>query len=195
MLATIMINVIGIVGGPRKGGNTEILTKQALESAKEQNAKTELIRLKDKDIDPCDGCLTCHETKKCSIKDDFQNIFETMGNADGILLASPVYFGSITPKLKSLTDRAGYVNMQITSEKRPLKNKVSAPILVARRVGHFSAYLPILLFLLGSSMIVPGTVHGIGLKKGDVLEDEEGIKLARGIGKRIVNLCSALKNT
>ena len=107
-----MIKIVGIVGSPRPNGNTERLVKAALdEAAKESEVEVESISLAGKTIKPCDACLACKKSKKCSIKDDFEPVFEKMVGADGIILASPVYFGSATPEIKSLIDRAGYVSI------------------------------------------------------------------------------------
>ncbi len=54
-----MVKVLGIVGSPRRGGNTEILVKTALESASKAGAETEMIRLCEKVVGPCDGCASC----------------------------------------------------------------------------------------------------------------------------------------
>jgi len=189
-----MVKVVGVVGSPRKDGNTEFLLKEALSAAKSAGAKTEVILLHDKTIGPCDGCLSCHKTSKCRIEDDFQSVFEKMKEADGIILASPVYFGSVTPQMKSLIDRAGYINVVTPAPDRPLKNKVGCPIVVARKSGHFLTYAQMLIFFLTSSMIVPGGAIASALEKGDVVKDEEGIKMARGIGKRIVWLTKKLQS-
>ena len=80
------MKVVGIVGSPRRGGNTEILTQIALEEIKKEGIETELISLAEKRIAPCDGCRSCIETGKCHIKDDFDSIFAKMKKADGIIL-------------------------------------------------------------------------------------------------------------
>jgi multimeric flavodoxin WrbA len=97
--------VVGIVGSPRAGGNTEQFMKIALDEIKSKRGiDTELILLKDKEIKPCIHCRVCRTGDKatCSIKDDFLPIFKKMVKADGVLLGSPVYFGSAYSKLKAL---------------------------------------------------------------------------------------------
>ncbi len=131
------MKIIGIVGSPRKGGNTETLTKIALEEAQKEGAETELITLADKEIRPCDGCLSCRQTGECRIEDDLPPILEKMLEADGIVLATPVYFGSATPLIKALIDRAGYWSR---GRRVPFENKVGGPIVVARRAGHDFTY-------------------------------------------------------
>jgi multimeric flavodoxin WrbA len=91
----------------RIGGNTEHLVLEALKAAEGDGAATEVLRLAGKEIKPCDACLSCRNTRECQAKDDFKPIFNKMIEADGIILASPVYFCSATPQIKALIDRAG----------------------------------------------------------------------------------------
>jgi len=105
-----LIHVLGIVGSPRTNGNTERLVAEALRVVEEKGAETELLRLAGKEVKPCDACLSCRKTGECHMKDDFQTIFDKMVKADGIILSSPVYFGSATPQIKALVDRAGYLS-------------------------------------------------------------------------------------
>jgi multimeric flavodoxin WrbA len=79
-----------------------LLLKEAL-----ARVETELITLADKNIKPCDGCRSCRTIKECHIHDDMQLIFEKMAKVDGIILASPVFFGSATTQIKAVIDRVG----------------------------------------------------------------------------------------
>ena len=74
------MKVVGIVGSPRVGGNTEALTRMALEEIRKEGLETELISLAGKRIEPCDGCRRCSKTGKCHIKDDFESVFTTVSN-------------------------------------------------------------------------------------------------------------------
>ncbi len=94
-----MMRILGVVGSPRVEGNTERVVAEALKAAEEDDAETELLRLADRDLKPCDACLSCRKTGECRIPDDFNSIFEKMVQADGIILASPVYFSSATPEM------------------------------------------------------------------------------------------------
>jgi multimeric flavodoxin WrbA len=165
-----------------------------LNSASAEGADTELVELYDKRIEPCNACLKCGEEKRCIIKDDFQYIFDKMVSADGIIIGTPVYVGSVTSKVKSLIDRATYLNLQFPSRERPLRDKVAGPIVVARKVGHVYAYLQIVFFFLITGMIVTGFAFASAMDEGEVLKDQEGLTLARGLGRRVARLCKKLKS-
>lgn len=192
--AAAMIKIIGIVGSPRIGGNTELLVKEALKAAEEKGCVTELIRLADREIKPCDACLSCFKQGECRIDDDFREIFNKMVEADGIILASPVYFGSATPKIMALVQRAGYVSQ---ARGRVFENKVGGPITVARRAGQNFTLAQLLFFYLHQGMIVPGSTYwnmAFGREKGEVLKDEEGLKTARNFAEKMVWLIKKIKD-
>ena len=192
------MKVIGIVGSPRKGGNTETLTRIALEEIEKEGVDTELIRLAEKDIQPCDGCRSCKQTGKCRIQDDFPKIHAEMLKADGILLATPVYFGSASPQIKALIDRSGYSSPRDAAGRRPFENKVGGPIVVARRAVQNFTYAQLMFFFMITGMIVPGSLYwnvAIGREKGDVTKDEEGIRIIRYFGQKVAWLVKKLATT
>lgn len=177
--------VIGIIGSPRKGGNTEILMKEALEVCEKEGLSTELVHLADLCIKPCNECMVCKKEKICPIEDDFSPLYEKMLKADGILLGSPVFFSSATPEIKALIDRAGYLGI---AQDRPFERKVGGPIIVGRRAGHNFTFAELLFFFLYHGMIVPGSTYwnvGFGRDVGEVYDDEEGIKTIREFGKNV----------
>lgn len=69
------MKIVGIMGSPRKGGNTEILLDVALEEARRNGVVISKISLRDKAIAHCNGCLGCVQTGKCVIGDDMQEIY------------------------------------------------------------------------------------------------------------------------
>ena len=104
-----MVKAIGIVGSPRKNGNTEILTEHTLQAISEEGITTELIRLAGLNIQPCNACMACRKEEQCPIKDDLFPIYTRMKAADAIILSTPVYIGTATATMKALMDRAGYI--------------------------------------------------------------------------------------
>ena len=185
------MKVIGFNGSPREKGNTEFLVETALEQLRKQGFETELIRLGDKKIEQCSGCYACVESKECSITDDFAGIFQKMIEADGIILGSPVYHASITPNLKGLLDRAGFLGRWVVNEMKAedatyqwkgtaFSGKVVAPITVARRAGQTFAFAQLLLWATVNDTIVVGSNYwnvGVAGTSGklDADQDTEGI--------------------
>lgn len=179
------MKVIAIIGSPRKRGNTEQLASHTLKAIAEEGIKTEIISLAGKEIKPCTACMVCKEKEECSIKDDLAPIYQKMKQADGIILASPVYFGACTALLKALMERAGYLALH---NGRPFQGKVGGPLVVARRAGqNFTvAQLDFWFHIVG--MVVPGSTYwniAFGRQKGEVIQDEEGLKTAWNFGKNI----------
>lgn len=189
------MHAIAICGSPRKEGNTEILIKECLAALKAKGITVELIRLSGKEIKPCTACTTCFRKKdlKCAIKsDDFHPIFKKMLAADIIVVGSPVYFGSATPNLMALLDRAGFINRACGS---PLSRKIGGPIVVARRAGQNFTYAQLLFWFMLAEMVVPGSTYwniAFGLKPGDVNGDKEGIETMKRFGENLAWLAERL---
>jgi len=183
---------VGIVGSPRLGGNTETLTQIALEEVQKEGLETELIGLANKRIEPCDGCRSCRTTGKCHIKDDFDSVYAKMVEADGIILASPVYFGAAMPQMACLISRC----YAYRGEKQSLENKVGGPIVVARRTGHNFTLAQLMFFFMISGMIIPGSMYwnvAFGREKGEVSRDEEGINSIKNFGRKLAWLVRKVK--
>lgn len=100
------MRVLGIYGSPRKGGNTDILLSKALEGARSAGAEVISIYVRDLKMAGCRECGGCHNTGKCVIKDDMQNIYPLLESADVIFLASPIFFYGMPSQVKALIDRA-----------------------------------------------------------------------------------------
>jgi putative NADPH-quinone reductase len=113
-----MKKLLALNGGTRKNGNTSILLQHFLDGARENNADTEEIIIKDINLHYCRGCLRCNLIGRCSLDDDdWQEISTKILDADIIAFASPVYFHHVTSLLKKLIDRfRSFVNVQITEK-------------------------------------------------------------------------------
>ena len=97
--------IIAIYGSPRRNGNTATLLKKAVEGARDSGAEVEEIVLRDLKISPCLEIYGCLQTGECAIKDDFQMVRDKIMNAKGLILASPVFFYSVSSHTKILMDR------------------------------------------------------------------------------------------
>jgi multimeric flavodoxin WrbA len=171
------MKVLAICGSARPKGNTRLLLSTALTVLEVQGIQTEYLSLHDKDIRPCQACLKCAKDKnRCAQEDDFMPVYEAMAAADGLIVGSPVYFGSATPNLMALLDRAGYVARQGDN---PFYRKVGSPIVVARRAGVNFTYAQLQFWFVIMGMFTPGATYwpiAYGLKPGEVAGDAEGLK-------------------
>ena len=100
-----METVLAIYGSPRQKGNTTILLNQAVQGAIEAGAQIEEIVLRDLKMSPCLEIYACKETGRCVIRDDFQEIYNKLLACDGLMLASPIFFYTVSAHTKILMDR------------------------------------------------------------------------------------------
>ena len=188
-----MAKVVGIVGSPRKDGNTEFLVQTALDKIQEKGIDVELIRLADKKIGYCIGCDVCKKTNKCAIDDDMQEITQKVKDADGLIMSSPVYFGDMTGIAKSFIDRLRPL--------RPIhafKYKVCGAISTGgfRNGGQESTIASIHDFFLIQGGIIVGddmpTGHYGGTGPDDTSKDEVGIVTSINLANRMVDVIKKL---
>jgi len=187
------MNVIAINGSPRLHGNTEILIKEAFKAINEEGLETEIIPLAGKDIRPCTGCMACAKGELCSVKDDLLPVYHRLKTADGIILASPVYYGSCTALLKCLMERAGYISR---FKGEPFKGKVGGPLVVARRAGQVFTVAEIDLWYHILGLTVPGSSYwnvAFGREIGEVSQDKEGLQTAYNFGRNLAQVIKKLK--
>jgi multimeric flavodoxin WrbA len=189
------MKVVAFNGSPRKDGNTAILINRVLKELQAEGIEIEFIQLGGQQIHGCMACGTCRKikNKECKIVNDNVNLYiQKMAQADGIILGSPTYFSMMTPELKALIDRAGYVSM---SNDGMFTRKVGAAVVAVRRTGAMPTFDAINHFFLISEMIIPGSSYwnvGIGRAKGDVENDEEGLQTMETLGKNMAWLLKQL---
>ncbi len=112
------MNIIGISGSPRKG-NTEYILRRMLVKADKMDCSTDLVLLREKRIEFCDGDLECDTQKKCKIKDSMQDIYDRLERSDVLIMASPIYFENLTGMMKNFIDRLRpyYINEKLKGKK------------------------------------------------------------------------------
>ena len=170
------MKVIAFNGSARKDGNTATMVRWVFEELEKEGIETELYQMKGKKINGCIACFKCMQNldQRCSVDNDVVNeCIEKMLEADGIILASPVYFADVTPQIKALMDRSGMVGIANGSM---FRRKVGASVVAARRGGAIHTFDSLNHFFFISQMIVPGSSYwnmGFGLQPGDVEQDEE----------------------
>jgi len=116
--------IIGISGSPRIGGNTDILLSKALLGAKAKGADIEKVILNSLKMKPCQECLEVGDDGICQVEDDFPPLHEKIKRADAVILASPIFFGSLSAQTKIMVDRFQcywryrYILKKVKSEKK-----------------------------------------------------------------------------
>lgn len=180
--------VLGIVGSPRRGGNTDVLVKAALEGAERAGARTEVIYLADLSIGECDGCHACWGGDRCSKRDDMSALYERLARADAFVLGTPVYWYGPTGLLKLFIDRLVYFNCP---EHRPhLRGKPAAVVVpfeeedltmadgVLDLLGRSLGYLEM---RLAGAVVAPSVT-----RKGEVAGHPELLEAATQLGRRLL---------
>jgi multimeric flavodoxin WrbA len=186
------MKVVLFNGSPRKNGNTQHCLNVVMEELKKEGIECDYNWIGMEKLRGCTACMKCVENgdNQCVLKGDNMNDYiEKMIAADGIILGSPTYFADLATNIKALIERAGYA----TGGK--LKHKVGASVLAVRRAGATHAFSSINYFFLIKQMFVVGSSYwnlGVGREPGEVMEDEEGIRTFKNLGKNFAFLLKKL---
>jgi len=97
--------LLAIYGSPRRKGNTALLLKKAVQGAVEAGAEVEEIVLRDLELSPCLEIYGCKKDGRCVIQDDFQSVYDKVLACQGLMLASPIFFYTVSAHTKALMDR------------------------------------------------------------------------------------------
>lgn len=185
------MKIVGISCSPRKGGNSEILVMEALKGAEGKGAETQLISLAGKNIKGCQACPQCGASGKCITDDDMQDIYPVLESADGIIVASPVYFGMYTAQAKAFLDR----NYYLLKAGRKLAGKVGGVITVGGRSGHDFTAVSMMEVLSMYGMYLPPNAFAESMSRelGAAANEEKALNDARALGERVADLTAKLK--
>ena len=99
------MDIIALMGSPRKNSNTDILLDEMIKGAKEAGHTVTKYCVGDLNISACKGCGTCMTGRNCVLDDDGLKISHEIREADGLIVSTPIYFGQMTGELKVLIDR------------------------------------------------------------------------------------------
>jgi multimeric flavodoxin WrbA len=117
------MNLIGIYGSPRPGGNSDLLLDKALEGAQSAGASIEKIFVRDLSFSGCLECGGCDETGECVLSDQMDGIYPLLRETPVIILASPIFFYGLPSQAKALVDRSQALWMKRALEKTPDQRK------------------------------------------------------------------------
>jgi multimeric flavodoxin WrbA len=187
------MKVLGICGSPRKHGNSDILLDESLKGAREAGAEVTKFTIEELDISPCSAeeYDKVDERGLSPVRDDMRKIYDAIFESDAIILASPVFFGSLSCQSKMMIDRfqcvwvskfvygrevfsreikGAFICVEATEREDFLQNARSI-------VKHFFATIKA---EYAEELLCPGFDSA-----GSVLKDEKVMKNARNLGKRI----------
>ncbi|MBW2981826.1 flavodoxin family protein [Candidatus Woesearchaeota archaeon] len=177
-----MVKILAICGSPRKG-NTEFMLTTLLKAAAEKGAETEMILLRKYNIKPCTGCDICFGTQMpCKIKDDMDDIYNDLQEADVIVLGSPNYFKNVSSIMKAFMDRT---NAIVNPPK--LKGKKAAIVCVGGQTLDNTKYCENVMkeFIEDHEMKFIGSVLARAESPGDLNNNKMIIKKLRELGEKI----------
>ena len=184
-----MTKILGIVGSPRKKGNTDILVSRILEGSKNQGAETEILYLGELNIRECNGCHLCWEGRDCGKNDDMIEVYPKIIESDVLVFGTPVYWYAPSALMKAFIDRFVYFNCPENWAKVRGKRAVTAipfeeetPETADLLSKFFELSLSFLEMELVDQLIVPGVSA-----KGDVLAKEDVLKSAYNLGEKSVS--------
>ena len=183
------MNVLIINGSPRVGGNTSIALKEMEQVFAQEGIETETIQVGGKDIRGCIACGTCFTRGKCVFDDLVNETAPKFEAADGLVIASPVYFASANGGLISFIDRLFYSTLFDKSM------KVGAAVAVARRGGVSATYDELNKYFAISGMpIATGQYWNAiyGREKGEAKEDAEGLQTMRTLARNMTFLMKSI---
>ena len=176
-------NVLILSGSPRKGGNSDILCDEFKRGAESIGHNVEKIFVADKNISYCKGCYYCsNHDGKCVINDDMGEILDKIEKADVLVLASPVYFYSISAQLKTVIDRcvARWMNIKNKEFYYIMTAGDTNPNAMNGTLGCFRG----LAACFGSS-VEKGIVFGKGLYPLGAVKDTPYMEQAFEMGKTV----------
>jgi len=179
------LKLLAIVGSPRLKGNTDYLVGQALGEAAKLGAETEKLILSKYTVNPCLGDDNCLSFDSCQQKDDTSWILDKFCEADGVILATPVYFYNVSAQMKAFIDRNRFLY------KRGIKSKARAVgiIVVATSEGIEDTLHTLKLFVKASFAVEENrilTVCGYAGKLGDAKNNLPLVEEARRLGRQMV---------
>ena len=188
------MKVVAINGSPRQNGNTCFALKTVGEVLVSEGVDFEVVHVGRKPVFGCLACRRCFELKnnRCSMNSDgFNDYIDTVREADGIILGSPVYYSGIAGTMKCFLDRFFYVS---GANGNWMRHKVGASVVAVRRAGGTTTWNNLNYYLTIAEMTVASSnywniIHGAGL--GEAQQDIEGIQIMQVLGANMAWLLKA----
>ena len=183
------MKVLLVNGSPRPNGCTARALKEVSDELERNGIETVTLHIGNKDIRGCFACNTCSKKGKCVFDDIVNEAAEIFKEADGLVIGSPVYYGSANGTLISFLDRLFY------STPFDKTMKVGASVVVARRGGCSATFDELNKYFLISNMVVPGSIYWNmvhGRTPGEAQQDEEGLQTVRTLASNMTFLMKGI---
>lgn len=183
------MRILAIAGSPRPKGNTNYLVDLALDEATKMGADTEKIVLSQYKVNPCQGHDECPSFESCLQKDDAGWILDRFREADGVILATPVYYYNVSAQMKAFIDR----NYFIYKHDQKYAARAVGLVVIAEQIGIEDTLHTLRQFADEFGVSEKGifTVTGYAHKVGDALKDSRLAEEARELGRRMVQYLEA----
>ena len=185
------MKVLIINGSPRLNGNCSKLIDEMVNIFEQEGIEVENYQIGAKAFRGCMACTYCYEAHECVFKDDVNQLARIFNDSDGLVVVSPVYYGSANGSLISLLDRLFY------STHFDKRFKVGAAFAVARRAGTIATFDELnKYFAINQMPIASGRYwnNGFGRERGQIEKDEEGMQNARIVARNMVFLMKAIRD-
>ncbi len=183
------MKVIALNGSPRLLGNTSNIIMDMLDEFAKEGIETEHIQLFSYDFISCNDCRSCEirgDGRCVHEEDELNNIMDKLRGADGILFASPAYYGTVTSQMKVFMERAG---LTFETSDMGLKRKVGGAVAVSAHDGASMAYSEMVNFMLRNQMIVCGSTPQTvfrALNSPQYTKDEAAMKAVSILVKEMI---------
>ena len=186
------MKVLIINGSPRKDGNTSVALNEMTKVFEEQGIDAEVVQIGNKDVRGCIACGSCATKGKCVFDDVVNELAPKFEEADGLVVASPVYYASANATLIACLDRLFYSTGNI-----PKHMKVGAAVVSCRRGGNTASFDVLNKYFTISSMPVASStywnqIHGFTAE--DALKDLEGLQTMRNLARNMSFMIKSFVN-
>jgi multimeric flavodoxin WrbA len=186
----VALKVLGIMGSPRIKGNTDLLLDEALKGAQSQGAEVEKIMVGNLKIAPCREIYACLKDGKCVIKDDMDGIYTKLLNADAVIVATPIFFYTVSAQVMVLISRcqALWSRRYVLNMDMPVKKGAFIAVGATRGAKLFDGpKLTIRYFFksINAEYTDELLIRGID-KKGEIKDHPTALTNAYELGKRLV---------
>ncbi len=183
------MKVLMINGSPRVDGNTTVALNEMKEVFEKEGIEVSLVQIGNRDIRGCIACNQCAKTGKCVFDDAVNELASEFEEADGLVVASPVYYASANATLVAFLDRLFY------STHFDKSMKVGASVVCARRGGCSATFDELNKYFTISNMPVApsqywNSIHG--RDKGEAIQDEEGRQTMRALARNMSFLMKSI---